>query len=86
MKAAGSLLLISVLLGACAALAATAIGALTAATISPEGGALLGAAFGLSGGPFTPRRSRVPTIVLTLARASIAGAAAALVVVLLQRQ
>jgi len=74
------------LLGACAALAAAAIGALTAATISPGGGAVLGAAFGLSGGAFTPRLSRVPTIVLTLARAAIAGATAALVVVLLQRQ
>ena len=86
MKAAGSLLLVSVLLGACAALAAAAIGVLTAATISPGGGALLGAAFGLSGGSFTPRLSRIPTIVLTLARASIAGATAALVVVLLERQ
>lgn len=84
MKAAGPLLLVSVLLGASAALAAAVIGLLTAATISPAGGALLGAAFGLSGGALAPR-SRVPPILLTLARAALAGATAAFVVTLLQR-
>ncbi len=86
MKVAGSLLLVSVLLGACAALAGAAIGLLTAATISPPGGALLGAAFGVSGGAFMPRPSRVPSVVLTVARAAIAGATGALVVALLHRQ
>jgi len=74
------------LLGACAALAAAAIAVLTGATMSPAGGALLGAAFGLSGGAFTTSRPRGPRVVMALARAALAGATAALVVTVLQRQ
>ena len=70
------------LLGACAALAATAIAVLTGATLSPAGGALLGAAFGLSGG-FTSR-ARGPRVLTALARAVLAGATAAVVVTMLQ--
>ena len=81
MKVVGSLLLVSVLLGAGAALAAAAIGVLTAATVSPWGGALLGAAFGLSGG-----RVRAERIAPTLIRAVLAGGTAALVVAFLQRR
>jgi hypothetical protein len=73
------------LLGACAALAAAGIGALTAATVSPVGGALLGAAFGLSGGALTTSRGRTPRAVLTIARAVLSGGTAAAVVALLQR-
>jgi len=82
-KGAGFLLLASMLLGACAALAATAIAVLTGATLSPAGGALLGAAFGLSGG-FTSRRARGPRVLTALARAVLAGATAAVVVTMLQ--
>ena len=85
MKAAGSFLIVSMLLGACAALAAVAIGALTGATVSPPGGALLGGAFGLSGGALTTSPVRAPRAMLTIARGVIAGATAALVVVFLQR-
>jgi hypothetical protein len=84
-KAAGSFLIVSMLLGVCAALAALAIGALTGATISPPGGALLGGAFGLSGGALTTSPVRAPRGMLTIARGVLAGGTAALVVVLLRR-
>ena len=74
------------LLGACAALAAAAIALLTGATISPAGGAVLGAAFGLSGGAFTGRRPRGPRMLMALTRAALAGVTAALVVMVLQHQ
>lgn len=85
MKVAASLVLVSMLLGACAALAATAIGLLTSATISPAGGAVLGAALGLSGGAFPVPRSRTTPAATALLRAALAGATAALVVAVLQR-
>ena len=85
MKAAGAFVIVSMLLGACAALAAVAIGALTGATISPPGGALLGGAFGLSGGAVTTSPVRGPRAILTIARGVLAGGTAAMVVVLLRR-
>ena len=69
------------LLGAAAALAAAAIGVLTAATVSPWGGALLGAAFGLSGG-----RVRAERWGPALVRAVLAGGTSALVVAFLLRR
>jgi hypothetical protein len=84
-KTVVSLLLVSVLIGAFAALVATAICSLTSATLSPLGGAVLGAGFGLTGGnlttPRSPVRSRAGTAV---ARGVVAGGTAALVIVLLQ--
>jgi hypothetical protein len=81
-----SLLLVSVLIGACAAIVATAICSLTSAALSPAGGALLGIAFGLSGGHLgsrgASRRRAVGTAVL---RSLLAGGTSALVIALLQR-
>jgi hypothetical protein len=81
-----SLLLVSVLIGAFAALAATAISSLTSATLSPVGGALLGVAFGITGGNLTTRRRAEPRRFGTaVVRGLVAGGTAALVIVLLQR-
>ena len=81
-----SILLVSVLIGAFAAAAATAICTLTSATLTPLGGALLGAGFGLTAGNLAsskgPRSRRILT---TIARAFVAGGTAALVIALLQR-
>jgi hypothetical protein len=85
-KTVVSLLLVSVVIGAVAALAAAAISSLTSATLSPTGGALLGVAFGITGDNLTvPRRSGTERFGMAVARALVAGGTAALVVALLQR-
>jgi hypothetical protein len=85
-KTVVSLLLVSVVIGAFAALAATAISSLTSATLSPIGGALLGVAFGITGGNLTaPRRPGTRRFGMAVARGLVAGGTAALVVGLLQR-
>ena len=85
-KTAVSLLLVSVLIGAFAALAATAICSVTSATLSPAGGAVLGMAFGVAGGGTrTVGDSRGGRAGTAIARGLVAGATAALVIVLLQR-
>jgi hypothetical protein len=85
-KTVVSLVLVSVLIGAVAALAATAICSLTSATLSPVGGAVLGLAFGLAGGG---RRTVEGTGAFgfgtAVVRGLVAGATAALVILLLQR-
>jgi hypothetical protein len=81
-----SLLLVSVLIGAVAALAATAICSLTSATLTPFGGALLGAGFGLTAGNLTaPRAPGSRGVLSALARGLVAGSTAALVILLLQQ-
>ena len=85
-KTAVSLLLVSVLIGTFAALSATAICSVTSATLSPAGGAVLGMAFGLAGGGArTAVGSRGGRAGTAIARGLVAGATAALVIVLLQR-
>ena len=86
MKPVVSLLLVSALIGAFAALAASAICTVTSATLTPFGGALLGAGFGLTAGNLTAQRAAGSRrVVAALARGLVAGATAAAVVVLLQR-
>jgi hypothetical protein len=81
-----SLLLVPVVIGAFAALAAIAISSLTSATLSPIGGALLGVAFGITGGNLTAsRRPGARRFGMAVARGLVAGGTAALVVGLLQR-
>ena len=73
-------------IGAVAALAAAAISSLTSATLSPTGGALLGVAFGITGGNVTAHRRPGPDrLGMAVARGLVAGGTAALVVALLQR-
>ena len=85
-KTAVSLLLVSVAIGAFAALAATAICRVTSATLSPAGGAVLGMAFGVAGGGArTARRAGFGRAGTAVARGLVAGATAALVIMLLQR-
>jgi hypothetical protein len=85
-KTVVSLLLVSVLIGAFAALAATAICSLTSATLTPLGGALLGVGFGVTAGNLTaPRGPRTHRVGTAVARGLVAGGTAALVVELLQR-
>jgi hypothetical protein len=79
-----SLLLVSALIGAFAALAAAAICSLTAATLTPLGGGLLGAGFGLTAGNLTaPRTPASHRLGAALTRGIVAGATAATVIVLL---
>ncbi len=86
MKTVVSLLLVSVLIGAFAALAATAISSLTAATLTPLGGGLLGAGFGLTAGNLsTPRGPGNRRIGASVVRALLSGGTSALVIALLQR-
>lgn len=74
------------LVGAFAAVAATAIGSLTSAALSPAGGALLGVAFGITAGNLTPSgRAETRTFAAAIVRAAIAGGTSALVVALIQR-
>jgi hypothetical protein len=81
-----SLLVVSVLIGAFAALAAMAISSLTSATLSPVGGALLGVAFGITGGNLTTRRRPgARPLGAAVVRGLVAGGTAALVIALLQR-
>jgi hypothetical protein len=81
-----SLLLVSALIGALAALAAAAICSLTSATLTPFGGALLGAGFGLTAGNLAaPRAPGGRRVVAALARGLVAGATAAIVIFLLLR-
>ena len=83
MKAILPLLVVSVLIGTGAALAAAAIGTVTSSTLSPMGGGLLGAAFGMAGGFRTMSgRSRLTIAAL---RGLFSGLVAALVIALLQR-
>jgi hypothetical protein len=82
-KAMVPLLVVSVLIGACAALAASAIGTVTSSTLSPLGGGLLGAAFGVAGG-FRTMSGRGGLTVAAV-RGLVAGLVAALVIALLQR-
>jgi hypothetical protein len=85
-KTVVSLLLVSALIGAFAALAATAICSLTSATLSPLGGGLLGLGFGLTAGNLTASRGpRTRRAGATVARGVVAGGTAALVIALLQR-
>ena len=84
MKALIPLLVVSVLIGACAALAAAAIGTVTSSTLSPLGGGLLGAALGLAGG-FRASPSTKGRVAIAALRALFSGLVAALVISLLQR-
>jgi hypothetical protein len=78
-------LLVSVLTGAFAAVAALAIAILTSAALSPLAGGMLGVAFGVTAENLTGRASPGGGRLLNaLLRGSIAGGTAALVVVLLQ--
>ena len=86
MKTVVSLLLVSALIGAFAALAATAICSLTSATLTPLGGGLLGAGFGLTAGNLTgSRASSTHRVGAAIARGLVAGVTAAMVVDLIQR-
>ena len=86
MKTVVSLLLVSALIGAFAALAATAICSLTSATLTPLGGGLLGVGFGLTAGNLTaPRASRTHRVGTALARGLVAGGTSAMVIGLIQR-
>jgi hypothetical protein len=78
------LLVVSVLIGACAALAAAAIGTVTSSTLSPVGGGLLGVGFGLAGGFRTPASAK-SRLTIALLRGLFSGLVAALVIALLQR-
>jgi len=82
-----SLLLVSALIGAFAALAAAGICTLTSATLTPLGGALLGAGFGVTAGNLAaPRADGSRRVGAAIARGLVAGATAAVVIILLQRQ
>jgi hypothetical protein len=83
-KTVVSLLLVPVLIGAFAALAATAICTLTSATLSPLGGGLLGAGFGLTAGNLTSRSSGGRRVGAAAGRALVSGGTSALVIALLQ--
>ena len=86
MKTVVSLLLVSALIGAFAALAATAICSLTSATLTPLGGGLLGVGFGLTAGNLTAPRATSPHRVgAAIARGLVAGGTAAMVIELIQR-
>jgi hypothetical protein len=84
-KTAVSLLLVPVVIGVFAALAATAICSLTSATLSPVGGAVLGVAFGFAGGGGVADRPGPGRFARAAARGLLAGATTALVILLLQR-
>lgn len=85
MKRMVPVLLVSVLTGAFAAVAALAIAILTSAALSPLAGGMLGVAFGVTAenltGRASPGRGRLLNALL---RGTIAGGTAALVVGLLQ--
>jgi hypothetical protein len=83
-KAIVPLLVVSVLIGACAALAAAAIGTVTSSALSPLGGGLLGAAFGTVGG-FRTLSSGRSRLTIAALRGLFSGLVAALVIALLQR-
>jgi hypothetical protein len=84
-KTVVSLVVVSALIGAFAALAATAIGSLTSSALSPLGGALLGMAFGVTGGNLTAHgRSGTRAFSTALVRALVAGGTSALMIALIQ--
>ena len=86
MKTVVSLLLVSALIGAFAALAAPAICSLTAATLTPRGGGWLGAGCGLTAGNLTgSRASSTHRVGAAIARGLVAGGTAAMVIDLIQR-
>ena len=86
MKTVVSLLLVSALVGAFAALTATAICSLTSATLTPFGGGLLGVGFGLTAGNLpVPRASVTHRVGAAIARGLVAGGTAAMVIGLIQR-
>lgn len=86
MKAVVAQLVVSVLIGAIAALAAAGISMATSGTLSPVGGGVLGLMFGVMAGNVAgPRLPAVRQIGPAVLRGVVAGTTAVLVSALLQR-
>lgn len=86
MKAVVPQLVVSILVGALAALAAAGISIVTSGTLSPFGGGVLGLMFGVMAGNIAgPRLPAARRVGRALLRGIVAAATAVLVIALLQR-
>jgi hypothetical protein len=86
MKAVVPQLVVSILVGAIAALAAVGISVVTSGTLSPFGGGVLGLMFGVMAGNIAgPRQPAVRQAGRALLRGIVAAVTAVLVIALLQR-
>jgi hypothetical protein len=86
MKAVVPQLVVSILVGALAALAAAGISFVTSGTLSPFGGGVLGLMFGVMAGNIAgPRLPAARQVGPALLRGIVAAATAVLVIALLQR-